>query len=78
VAAFSLTSGIGLAISVVVLGILFLAWVVALFLLVVDRISIGAKIVWFLALTVLAPVAIPVYFVLRWRRAGEEPVARPA
>ncbi len=54
--------------SIVVLGALFLAWVVSLFLLVVDTISVGAKILWFVVLTCLAPITIPLYLILRHRR----------
>jgi hypothetical protein len=61
--------------SLVVVSLLFLAWLIALFALLVDSISVGAKILWFLALTCLAPVAIPVYFVLRHRRHREDPIA---
>jgi Flp pilus assembly protein TadB len=68
------TSGAGAFISLVVLSLLFLAWLVALFALLVDSISIGAKILWFLVLTCLAPVAIPVYM-LRHRRHREQPIA---
>jgi hypothetical protein len=68
VAAYQVTSGTGAAVSIVVLSILFLVWVWSLFLLLVDDISIGGKLVWFLVLTCLAPVAIPVYLILRHRR----------
>ena len=63
-----MTSGAGAVISLIVLSLLFFLWLIALFMLLVDSISVGAKIVWFLALTCLAPVAIPIYFVLRHRR----------
>ena len=69
------TSGAGAVISLVVLSVLFLAWLVALFMLLVDSISVGAKILWFLVLTCLAPVAIPIYFVLRHRRHRDLPTA---
>jgi hypothetical protein len=68
IAAYEVTSGWGVVVSILVLGLLFLAWVVALFLLVGDSIPVFAKIVWFVALTCLAPIAIPVYLVLRHRR----------
>ena len=68
VAALELTSGFGVVISILVLGVLFLAWLVALFLLVGDSISFLAKIVWFVFLTCLAPIAIPLYFILRHHR----------
>jgi hypothetical protein len=70
---FEVTSGAGAFISIVVLSLLFFAWLIALFMLLVDSISVGAKILWFLVLTCLAPVAIPVYFVLRHRRHRVEP-----
>jgi hypothetical protein len=68
IASFELTSGFGLVLSILVLGLLLIAWFVSLFLLVVDSISILAKIGWFLLLTCLAPIAIPVYLILRHRR----------
>jgi hypothetical protein len=68
VASFELTSGAGVVVLIVVLGLLALAWVVSLFMLIVDQISIGAKILWFVALTCLAPITIPLYLVLRHRR----------
>ncbi len=68
VAAWEITSGFGLVVSIVVLGGLFFLWLSALFMLVADSISVGAKIVWFILLTCLAPIAIPVYFVTRTRR----------
>ena len=75
-AAFQLTSGIGAVISIVVLGTIFLFWVIALFLLIGDSISLGAKILWFIALTCLAPFAIPLYFLARSRRGHEPAPAR--
>ena len=59
--------------GLIVVSVLFVAWIVSLFLLVVDSIGIGAKILWFLALTVLAPFAIPIYLVTRRRRTQVEP-----
>jgi len=67
------TSGVGAFISLVLLSLLFFLWLVALFMLVVDSISVGAKILWFVALTCLAPVAIPIYLVLRHRRHRQVP-----
>ena len=60
-------------IGLIVVAVLFVAWIVSLFLLVVDSIGVGAKILWFLALTLLAPVAIPSYLVTRRRRMQAEP-----
>ena len=70
---FEVTSGAGAVISLVVVSLLFFAWLIALFALLVDSISVGAKILWFILLTCLAPVAIPVYFVLRHRRHRAQP-----
>ena len=75
---FEVTSGAGAAISLVVVTLLFIAWLAALFALLVDSISVGAKILWFLVLTCLAPVAIPVYFVLRHRRHRKHASGRSA
>ena len=68
----------GVILSIVVVTLLGLLWLVSLFLLVLDSISVGAKVVWFLALTLLAPVAIPVYLWLRHRRLRGEEAAGPA
>jgi hypothetical protein len=54
----------------------FLVWVASLFVLVLDSIGVGAKVLWFLAMTLLAPFAIPVYLglrLLRHRRAAAAP-----
>jgi hypothetical protein len=64
-AAWQVTSGFGLVVSIVVLGALFFLWLACLFMLVTDSIGLGAKIVWFVLLTCLAPIAIPVYLVTR-------------
>jgi hypothetical protein len=56
---------------------LFAAWVVALALLVADSISTGSKIVWFVLLTLLAPVSIPVYLFLRHRRVAAGVASSP-
>jgi hypothetical protein len=68
VAAWEVTSGLGLVVSIVVLGGLFFLWLSALFMLVADSMSLGGKIIWFICLTCFAPIAIPVYFVTRTRR----------
>jgi hypothetical protein len=65
-----------IVLSIIVVTLLGLAWVASLALLVFDSISVGAKVVWFLALTVLAPIAIPVYVV--WRRSRRSAVAGDA
>jgi Phospholipase_D-nuclease N-terminal len=63
--------GVGILLLILVLGLLALAWIVSLFVLVMDTISVGAKILWFLALTLLAPVGIPAYFLWRHSRSGD-------
>ena len=68
VGAIELTSGWGVLISIIVLGGLFILWIFCLFLLVTDSISVLAKIVWFVVLTCLAPLAIPLYLILRHYR----------
>jgi hypothetical protein len=68
VAAYQVTSGAGAVVSAIVLGLLFALWVWALFAIVADSIGAGAKIFWFVAVTCLAPIAVPVYMVLRHRR----------
>jgi hypothetical protein len=65
----------GLWLAIVALSVLFVAWVVSLFALLVDSISVGAEVLWFVALTCLAPIAIPVYFVLRRRRRAVAPTS---
>jgi ABC-type Fe3+-siderophore transport system permease subunit len=70
---FEITSGAGAVLAIVVLSLLFFGWLIALFALLVDSISIGAKILWCVALTCLAPFAIPIYFVLRHRRHRAHP-----
>jgi hypothetical protein len=67
-AAFQLTSGWGVLVSILVLGTLFVLWVLSLFLLVADSIGFLAKVLWFVALTVAAPITIPLYLITRSRR----------
>ena len=69
--------GFGLLLLIVLLGLLALLWIVAIFMLVTDSISVGAKILWFLLVTLLAPIGIPAYFVWRSRRQ-DRVEARPA
>lgn len=66
-AALLALSGVGIFLLILLLGLLALLWIVSLFVLITDSISVGAKIVWFVALTLLAPIAIPAYFL--WRRS---------
>jgi hypothetical protein len=68
VAAYHVTSGWGAVVSIVVLGALAILWLVSLFMVIVDRLGLGAKLLWVVFLTVLAPIAIPVYLILRRRR----------
>jgi hypothetical protein len=55
---------------IVLLGLLALLWIVSLLTLVMDSISVGAKILWFLLITLLAPLGIPAYFLWRHSRRG--------
>jgi hypothetical protein len=70
VGSLELTSGWGAFLSIVVLGGLFILWLWAIFLLVTDSISVIAKIVWFILLVCLAPLAIPVYLILHHHRTA--------
>jgi hypothetical protein len=65
-----LTSGWGAFLSIVVLGGLFLIWLATLFVIVTDSISAFAKIIWFVLVTCIAPLAIPVYLILHHRRVS--------
>ncbi|HST17450.1 MAG TPA: hypothetical protein VLK36_07255 [Gaiellaceae bacterium] len=65
-----LTSGWGVVLSIFVLGGLFILWLWSVFLLVTDSISWFAKIIWFVLLVCLAPLAIPVYLILHHRRTA--------
>jgi hypothetical protein len=67
-ASLQLTSGWGAFLSIVVLGGLFLIWLVTLFVIVTDSISALGKLVWVILVTCLAPIAIPVYLILHHRR----------
>jgi hypothetical protein len=55
---------------IVLLGLLALLWIVSLLMLVMDSISVGAKVLWFLLITLLAPLGIPAYFLWRHSRRG--------
>ena len=57
-----------LVLEIIVVTVLCLAWIVSLFLIVLDSISVGAKIFWLVAVTLLAPITIPLYLILRRRR----------
>lgn len=74
VAAIQLSSGIGTLIALFFMLLLFLFWLVCLFLLFGDTISVGVKILWFVALTCAAPIAIPIYLLRRAHR-GPTPTA---
>jgi hypothetical protein len=63
-----LTSGVGVVISIIVLGGLFVLWIFSLFLIVTDSISVLGKIVWAILVTCIAPLAIPVYLILHHHR----------
>lgn len=59
----------GVVISIVVATILGLAWLISMVAVALDSISVGGKILWWVLVTLLAPIAIPVYWVLRYRRS---------
>lgn len=69
--AVELTSGWGVVLSIFVLGGLFILWLWSIFLLVTDSISVIAKIVWFVLLVCLAPLAIPAYLILHHHRTAQ-------
>jgi hypothetical protein len=73
VAALQLTTGWGAFLSIIVLGTLFLIWLVALFLVLTDAIPGLMKALWVLALICLAPFAIPAYFLVRVLRSAHRP-----
>jgi hypothetical protein len=58
-------------VSITVASVLFAIWLFSLFVLVLDDISVGAKVGWFILLTVLAPISVPVYLFLRHRRRSQ-------
>jgi hypothetical protein len=58
-------------VSLTVATILFLFWLASLVLVVLDDISLGGKVGWFILLTVLAPISVPVYLFLRHRRHAQ-------
>jgi hypothetical protein len=73
-AAAFVAASTGTTVVLIVLAVaLGVAWLVSLFAVAFDTISVGSKIAWFLALTLLAPFAIPAYFL--WRRSRRPAVA---
>jgi hypothetical protein len=60
----------GVVISIVVATILGLAWLISMVAVALDSISVGGKVLWWVLVTLLAPIAIPVYWVLRYRRSA--------
>jgi len=70
-ASIELTSGWGVVLSIFVLGGLFILWLWSIVLLVTDSISVIAKIVWFVLLVCLAPLAIPAYLILHHHRTAQ-------
>jgi membrane protein implicated in regulation of membrane protease activity len=62
-------------VSITLAAVMFVVWFIAIFLVVLDDISIGGKIAWSLALIFLAPISIPAYFFLRHRRHSRRPQA---
>ena len=66
--AFAITSGWGSAVAIIVLGAIAILWLVCLFMVIGDRMGPGAKLLWCVFLTILAPIAIPIYLLTRKRR----------
>jgi hypothetical protein len=65
-----------IVLTLIVATVLFLVWLYSLFVLVLDDISFGAKVLWFLLLTLLVPISVPTYLFLRHRRrAGRHAAA---
>jgi hypothetical protein len=58
-----------IVVSIVVATILGVAWLVTMFVIGFDSLPVGGKVLWWVLVTLLAPIAIPVYFVLRHRRS---------
>ena len=67
-----------LVLEIIVMAALAVLWLITLFLIIADDISVGAKILWALLTIVLAPFAIPVYLVLRHRRHRDAGGLAPA
>jgi len=67
-----------IVLSLTVATILFLIWLYSMFVLVLDDISFGAKVLWFLALVLLLPIAVPTYLFLRHRRRRASSAAAEA
>ena len=63
-----LAASSGVLISIVLATALAVLWIATLFLIVLDDLSVGSKVLWFVLCTLLAPFAIPVYLILRSRR----------
>lgn len=68
ISSYQVASTAGGAAIALLMAALFVAWLVTLFLVLVDSISVVAKLLWLVAVTCLAPFAIPVYAVLRHHR----------
>jgi hypothetical protein len=67
-----------IVVVLIAVGIFALAWLVALFLAVVEAMPPGRKIGWFAALILLAPFSVPYFLVtrfLRFRRDAREGAA---
>jgi hypothetical protein len=72
-ASLSVSSGFGLVVAILVCGTLAAVWLVTLFMIVVDDISIGLKVIWLVVVTILAPIGIPLYLILRHFRREAQP-----
>jgi hypothetical protein len=69
--------GFGLLLALLFLGLGLVLWILSLALLVGDSISPVMKVLWLVALTCLAPFAIPVYL-LSWSLRFSSRAARGA
>jgi hypothetical protein len=67
-----------LVLEIVVVATLFVVWIVTLFMVLLDAIPVAEKVLWLVAVTLLAPFAIPVYFVVRSRRRRRAVALPPA
>jgi hypothetical protein len=57
-----------IVVSLTVATVLFVIWLYSMFVLVLDDISLGAKVLWFFLLVLLLPISVPTYLYLRHRR----------
>ena len=73
-----LVADTGLLIGIVIAAVLLAAWLGSMFAIAADSLSPAAKIAWWIAVTMVAVIAIPVYWVLRLRRTRHHASAAPS